>query len=266
MLAVLILVLGAAFWYGFVSFGDGGGKAKLGSEKPKASEQPKASEEPTFGGESALNTLCLGEDTANRVCAGVATGLMRTLGIATTTATTTATWLNNTGNDVIIDYVAMYPTSKASSTFVVWVATSTTATTTLADHNNPIVGGSSASGFPVGGIGVGAYIIASTTIATGTQPVVFKSGVAGAFDVQGGIGAGADGTSGPAAQATSTAATSTIILRNGERIVFGRRAPALSCRGKDTGGIASNVGVICESATSTNATPLRWIVKYYYAQ
>ena len=185
-----------------------------------------------FGGATNYDTLCLGEVVAGDVCYGWARGTMET---AAGTATGTATFFNNLGVDIIVDYIEMYPTRSASSSMYVWAATSSQATTTTSDYLNPIIrkrksgSGDSPLFTTVSGayMEISSYLIASTSIATGTRPVIFSHGLIARDDQENPDVQSKNtinvGLAGKLDKATTSAATTTAILRATERIIFGIR-------------------------------------------
>lgn len=197
-----------------------------------------------FGGQSSLDTLCLGEQSDD-VCFSFARGDFGT----GSNSTSTAIWRNvHAGKEVFIDQVEIVPSVKASSTMEVWVATSTRATTTIADYTNPEPGGSQAivgSNFPVGNIGLERFVLASSTIATGTRPIVISGFNVGQY----------------LARSVGASATTSIVLADGELLVFGIRSPSKRCAGSEGPSATERA---CESATSTNRGDFNWMVRYHY--
>lgn len=200
-----------------------------------------------FGGKTGLDTLCLGEQSDD-ICFSYARG---DFGVGTN-STSTVVWRNvHAGAEVFIDYVEIWPAVKASSTMEVWVATSTRATTTIADYDNPEPGASQAivgSNFPVGRIGIERFVLASSTIATGTRPIVRSVYDRGQY-------------AGVTNKASLHSATTSISLLDGEVLIFGIRSPEKSCGGPSASTVSARS---CESATSTNRGDFNWMVKYHY--
>lgn len=199
-----------------------------------------------FGGTTSFDQLCTGELNDRKVCFGEATGFIG--------ATSTATWANPTGATIIVDAVEMFPTSKASSTMLYWAATSTNATSTVANYTFPNFGAGSGGEIVkfAGNIGVGAYVISTTTIATGTQTIAHNFALHPAT-----LDLVFDGTR----YFATTTPTTTALLAAGERLIFGISAPSRRCGGSEGPAVAERA---CDSATSSQRTQVRWRVKYHH--
>lgn len=205
-------------------------------------------------GESDFNVVCRGEGTDGRVCFGGATG--------TFTSTTTAFWTlprsfteRAAGKEIHLTRVELFNTAKASSTILYWSATSTIASTTVADYHTPVPGNQFSILQTAGKFGIGAFLIGTSTVATGTERIVHMGDpkYPNVEDVV------YDGTR---TTFSTTTATSTAILRDGEGIVFGRLAPSRNCGGSAGPTVATRS---CESA-STSAITTRWMVDFWYAE
>ena len=109
-----------------------------------------------------------------------------------------------------------------------------------------------------GTIGVGAMLISTSSIATGTTRSIISS-----FGSRNNISL--DPYNGTNTLVTHNS-TTTALIKNGEGIMFGIRAPSQRCQGTFFATIVSAGS--CESATSSISTTspgyIRWAVKYHY--
>lgn len=198
---------------------------------------------PSFGGNVTQGVTNFTEIAAGSLAEGTADC---TSDPAISSASSTCVITNRTGTDWFIDKAVIYPTTSASGTIIAFVATTTGATSTIANYLYPTLVSTPALG--TGNIGIGAFVISPTVIATGTpshQPV------------QNNVFSSRDGL------AASTTATSTFVVKNGESVLLGVRGSAPTCGGAEGSVANSRLAQTCPSATSTNRTPVRLWIKYF---
>lgn len=208
-----------------------------------------------FGGETNYGTVCLGEEGNTAICRGGAKGTI-------VAATSSGAWPQNVADEVWVDYVEMTPSANASSTmyYSVGIASSTA----LRDY------GQFSTQFPI--------LIASTTVATSTRPVITNTNwpiqatttvIGNPSDFKSGterLSFGSD--TGTAAQVSlGPIASTSVRVGRGDVVVFNVAAQANTCAGNDgsqTKKAAGNHPRSCDSATSTTRQTVFWKLFYHY--
>mgnify|MGYP001586781144 CR=1 FL=1 len=209
----------------------------------------KIAEELALGGSTSYDIVCFDSDNDDPLCYGGASGTI-------TTATSTGAWRNLIGQEVWVDYTEMTLSRNASSSLYFVAGTSSV---------NSLV--SDRAGFDLVSTR-GQLLIASTSVATGTRPVITNEN----WPIQATttnsnlknplLMGGQDKMSFPRTGEYSLAEASTSVrVANGEYVLFLVRGAAESCMGNQQGG---GIGRICESATSTNRDPVLWKLRFHY--
>ena len=225
-----------------------------------------ADKSPAFGGETGLNTLCTTEfdintGTTGRICEAWARG---SIGADSSSSSTDQfVWPASAGDTIEVTYVAMKPRSPINATKIVWAATTTREG--WPDYDTPREGRSP----------IYRFAIASTTIATGTDPLIdnyvtFLAHMAGVLASTSDMGQFTGLKSFYAFDANNSAlnlwgvppaiATSTsFTMEPGDVLNFVRQNPS-------TQGIGEACYGACVAATSTTNTVIDWEVRYRYRE
>jgi len=212
------------------------------------------SSKPVLGGVTGLHELELNADPFQSDLNPVVMGYGS---CAIEAATSSCAYQNRTGGDIFLDLTGtgMVGRTLATSTLVYFAATSTA--NSLQDNASPIQGTLAGN--------IERFAIASTTVATGTRPMVVGSASQYAgylFSFGTAPSPGEAFVSGNNATNTllQRATTTWMLLKNNEYLTFNVRSPSTNCVG--AAGSSVVIQNSCDGATSTNRTVVDAFFRY----